>query len=182
MMNHRQITKLLFALSFIIFVSCQEEAVSTEPSVNQDDVAAAEALMTDFLEENGLKEEAAARGVNAYALTILACGDDDNLYYYTAPSGMQGYELLNEETVTASVEGGGYIFWYGAYNIKFLRGIEFDASSQSILGNIPDSWKNSKLWYVQIPEVSDATLKYDIIYQATKGGPTRLDPKIKVGQ
>ena len=180
MMNHRQITKLLFGLIIIFVLSCQEETSVSQLRVDQNDVAAAEALVSEFLEENGLKEDAEARGLNAYALTVLAC-DNDNLYYYTAPSGMQGYELLDEETVTASVHGGGYIFWYGAQGIKFLTGIEFDENSQSILENFPDAWKNSRLWYVQIPEVNDEILKYDIIYQTNKGnGPVRLDPKIRV--
>ncbi|MEL7006966.1 MAG: hypothetical protein AAFN93_30280 [Bacteroidota bacterium] len=95
--------------------------------------------------------------------------------------------IFIDETVTATVDEGGYVFWYAGGGVSDLIGIEFDASSREKLAGDPTGWVFHKFWVATVNQnTGDELLKYDILYQHFdddgESELIRLDPKIKVAE
>lgn len=173
--------QILLALSFLIIVfACQEENILNNSNDELDeDMLAASYLTNQYLGSIG------ARTDGETAITVLRY-ENGQLLYSTNTDTVEGYQVVSEETVTASLEPGEFMFWYSGGGLSHLNGIDFDDSSQEVLGDLPSEINPDLLWTITLPEVTDSTqqyLKYDIIYQfeGNTGPPIRLDPKIKVG-
>ena len=109
------------------------------------------------------------------------------LYYSTNTDMIKGYNVVNEETITAHVEPGAYIFWVTGSGVDYLDEIEFDVVAEYTLrGRNAEAGEEFKMWLVRIPEDieanEDGELKYDIVYgcKDNDGNPIRLDPKLKI--
>ncbi len=149
---------------------------------------AAEKLVDEYFEQLAVEHPEARRGRDwgsDRAITVLRYSKG-KLYFATNTDQVRGYREVNEETVTAFVDPGEYIFWYCGGGLSELVEIEFDQPSQAILVDFPEEIKVNKLWAVTVvpdDDMSGEQLKYDIIYQIRKnrgGDPIRLDPKIEI--
>lgn len=174
---------LLFALIFTSF-SCQESLVNEDIDLLDKDMTTAIQLADEYLKATNAREG------SGKCVTVLKYQDGKLLYASNTDSN-GGYEEVNEETVTASVTEGEYVFWFSGGGLTDLDGIEFDSLSQDELNELPEEINPDKMWVISIPE--DAALietndenisylKYDILYQHTDndGEVIRLDPKIQV--
>lgn len=168
-----------FLLLFIVF-ACQDDT-TTEVGVNEidEDMLAANQLANEYLATQGGRAEDIELSVTV--LKYL----DGQLYYDTNTDTIEGYQVITEETVTATVNPGELVFWYSGNGLSELDGIDFDSSSESFLGDDSDEIYQDVMWKIMLPEQTDPDqkfLKYDIIYQfeGNTGAPIRLDPKIRV--
>jgi len=169
---------LIVVISFFLFNSCQHQEINKNNEPEQD-MLKASAMAEDYLKNTNAR----TRG-HEIVVTVLAYSDG-KLYYATNKDNIRGYQEVTEETVTAIVEPGAYVFWFAGYGITYLDAIEFDEQSQSNLDN-SSQVSLGVMWTVSIPEdnVDAEYLKYDIVYQyrGNQGAPVRLDPKLRVNQ
>jgi hypothetical protein len=184
MKNLANIKNLFLAIfTALVFTSCIEEGGS--PIIDDTDdpyMAKAE----DFVDDYMTTQPSARGGKHRTSVTVLQYQDGE-LYYATNTDDIKGYHPVEEQTITAYVEPGEYMFWVTGKDVTYLDGIEFDVVAQNQMGpNHPADIANSKVWLVQIPEdietTEDGHLKYDIIYEykGNEGNPIRLDPKLKI--
>jgi hypothetical protein len=167
----------------VLFSSCiDEESVPNLDDSNDPDMAKAEKFVDEYM-----NSQPNARGHKHSTVVTVLRYHDGELYYSTNTDDIRGYHVVEEQTITAYVEPGEYMFWVTGQNVTYLDGIEFDILAQYQLGsNYPSDIANSNVWLVQIPEdietSEDGHLKYDIIYEykGNEGHPIRLDPKLKV--
>lgn len=171
---------LILAFLLIFTISCEEDI---QPQ-NEEDPYMEEAiqLADDYIESTGQ-----ARRSVRIAITVLQYYEG-KLYYATNTDNIRGYREVGEQTITAYVEPGEYMFWFTGAGVTELDGIEFDVVATYKLHNAPEEVNPAKLWLIQVPEDIETNdedeLKYDIIYQykGNEGNdPIRLDPKLKVG-
>lgn len=167
----------LFAFLFLN-IACQEIPVNEEIDQADEDMITANQLAKGYLNTTG------ARIGSEISLTVLKF-QEGKLLFGTDSDIFSGYEEINEETVTATVERGEYVFWYGGGGLSDLDGIVFDEESQLQLVDAPEEIFSGKMWVLTIPEdfdEEDGILKYDIVYDfpGNSGPPIRLDPKLKI--
>lgn len=178
MKNYRvHLKQLAFTLlSVFIFISCQEHSSSDDVTILDEDMIAATDLANDHLNSiDGRRNISGSVTVFRYI--------DGELKFATDTDNFATYQSVDEETVTASVEPGGYIFWYAGRGVTNLRGIEFDSDSRDKLNGDAREVLRNRLWYVKVPDnLTDLELKYDILYRCIKdrNNTIRLDPKIKI--
>lgn len=179
-MKHIQLVQLTLIISFfVLIVSCQEENDVVEIVQEDQDVLAAIKLADEYLS----KEK--ARFGDQKSIVVLKY-KDDQLLYATTRDNYKSYQVLEEQSVTALAKPGEYVFWYSGGGVTDLEGIEFDATSQAFLDNLPDEINADKMWVIRVPETYDTSneyLKYDIVYdfEGNTGAPIRLDPKLQIG-
>lgn len=174
---HSKQSLLIFAL-LLLTISCQESSVNDEIEIVDEDMTAGTALAEDYLNSSS------GRFGSAWSITVLKY-KDGKLLYATSSDDIRGYREITEETVTASLQPGGYMFWFSGGGVSDLESIVFDAASQQRLKVYPVEIKSGRLWVVQLQMDDDdkeSDLKYDIIYQfkGNEGAPIVLDPKIKI--
>ncbi len=182
-MKHQLCLKHLpFFLAFLfVFISCQEDPIQQEIDPLDEDMILATELAEEYL--NSLT----GRSNSDKSITVLKY-KDGKLLYYTNTDGGGGYKEVTEETVTATVHPGEYVFWFSGGGVTDLDGIDFEDASQ-----IPDEINPDMMWVIEVPdeyEIEDDGeedsyyFKYDIVYQykGNEGTPIRLDPKLKVTQ
>ncbi len=201
-MAYSKIPRLLVSISaLLLFYSCQENSESLDldslnPKVDYEMIQAlnlADAYLESITSKNG------RTGSTDRSVTNLKY-HNDNLVYKTNEI-TNGYDQIGEQTVSAFVIPGEYIFWHTGGGITDIVGIEFDSYSMQFLESEPIR-TSSQLWMVKIKsleedydddederdenddEDEDIHLKYDIIYKTKESGntPIRLDPKIKIRQ
>ncbi len=188
MTHHHPLKQLVVLAILLVFTfSCQEEGIIEDIDADKSYAEAAEDLVNGFFDDmaaDGTEASRleAARGRSNMAITILRY-KDGKLMYASNSDNIGGYNEVNEETVTAYIQPGGYVFWYAAGGLDFLDGIEFDAASQSQLREDPRNYISKRFWLIRIPDdISEGELlKYDILYKLRgRSGIIRLDPKIQV--
>lgn len=175
-----QIRKLTFIIVLLfIFGSCQEEALveDQEDLIDQDLISATE-LVDEYINASGARSDA-MRSI------IILRYEKGKLLYASSKNDFESYEELQEESVTAIVEPGEYVFWYSGQGVSDLDGVEFDKESQQLLTNYPEEVDAELLWVVRIPdqyEDANKSLKYDVIYdfEGNPGPAIRLDPKLQI--
>lgn len=173
---------IFFTFIFIVF-ACREEAFIEEADLVDEDLLAATQLADDYL----LKER--GRTSDERSITVFRYKDDE-VYFNTNTDSILEYQILTEESVTANVSYGEYIFWYSGGGMSDLDGIEFDSVSEEFLEEFPEEINYDKMWVIKMPEKDEVeadgevVLKYDILYQyrGYEGEPIRLDPKIRVDE
>lgn len=171
---------LSIASIFLILLACQEEQITDTKSIGSDkDILAANELVNAYLSKSGARTDAKKS-------IIILRYEEGKLVYATSENNYASYEDLKEESITAIVEPGEYVFWYSGEGVSELDGVEFDKESQSVLGNYPEEINATLLWAVVMPDQFDATnnfLKYDVIYdyEGNTGPIIRLDPKLQLG-
>lgn len=173
-----KLRQFLFLTITIMLIACQEDSVKEETDLLDKDMIDANRLADEYLTST------VGRASAERSITVMKF-IDGKLYFGTNTDDVHGYEEITEETITAYVEPGEYIFWYSGGGLSDLDGIVFDEESMLQLVDAPDEVNADKMWVVSIPEdfeEEDGILKYDIIYQykGHEGAPIRLDPKIKV--
>ncbi len=175
MTNYQQLSKQsFFAFAFLLLtLSCQEDPLDDEVNVDEDMLAATK-LADEYLSSSS------GRNGSEKAITVLKF-KDGKLLYATNTDDNKGYQEVTEETITATVEPGEYVFWYSGGGVTDLDDIDFEDPTQ-----LPDEINPDKMWVIAVPEDIDdddeVYLKYDIVYQhkGNNGAPIRLDPKIKI--
>lgn len=180
-MKNQQLTNtlLLFFALPLLFVSCLNDA-SPDVDLADEDMLHAIDLADQYLISAG------GRGDDDKAVTVLKFNGDELQFHTNGET--NGYEETGEQSITAEVVPGEYIFWYGGGGITDLEGIEFDGAAQAYLVDDPDEIHDDKMWVIKIPEHDDDDddddvlfLKYDIIYKHKETNTLiRLDPKLKV--
>ena len=174
--------------------SCQENEIS-ELELADKEILEAEQAMEAYV-ESAIANTSDGRLRNRWfnskrCITVLKWkeGNDDEpgqLLYNTNRDDIRGFRPVDEQTVTAIVEPGEFIFWYAGAGVRELSGIEFVPDSQSNLGELPTDLRRFRLWFVYIPnDIESEELKYDILYRLRDGDdddedPIRLDPKITI--
>lgn len=171
---------LIAATSFLLVYGCNETSLKEIESPDEDMLVATE-MAESYLNSTG------ARGGYQLAITILKY-KDGKLYFHTNTNGYPGFQEITEESITAEVGPGEFVFWFAGSGLASLNGIEFDQQSQSQLYELPEETNADRMWMINVPITSDMAdgtlLKYDILYKI-KGGDgslIRLDPKVKVDQ
>ena len=183
----------LFLIAMILTIGCQEDH-QTEKEIDQidlsnkfdEDMINATKLVDQHLAETGARTSSSDAFVAVTVIKLI----DDKLYYATNTGIFEGYQEITEETVTATMASGGYVYWYKGSGLSDLEQIDFDPVSESYLGDDSNEIYQDFLWTINIPEENAAEpdeagnvyLKYDIVYDypGNTNGPIRLDPKIKV--
>ncbi|MFY0686196.1 MAG: hypothetical protein JXQ90_03475 [Cyclobacteriaceae bacterium] len=171
----------LFPALFLVFALSCQDAIQSEIEVEDKDMIEATNLADDYLAQSN------ARSGYRMAVTVLRY-IDDKLMFATNTDDLRGYHEVNEETITAYVKPGEYIFWFAGGGVSDLEGIEFDNVSRTLLYEGPSETNPDRMWLIHIPEEGigneDGILKYDIIYEykGNDGEYIRLDPKLKVTQ
>lgn len=193
-MNKMKIRGYLYLLiALLIFNSCSLESEDELEEKQDIDMINATLLVEDFFQklqkEEGHSSARTSEEISSqeYCLTVLQywkgfSGIPGKLFFDTNNDHVWFYQEVNEQTVTAEVKPGQYVFWYAGSGLKQVEGIDFDAQAQEILDNLPFEYEQDQMWYLKVPETHDGTvLKYDIVYQV-EGENTiiRLDPKLKV--
>ncbi len=186
MINYQPLTRqlLLFASVIFISISCHDNTLEEDLELVDRDMIAATKLVEEYLSVTK------GRGNAEASITVLKYQNGKLLFLSNTDDNF-GYTELNEESVTATVESGDYVFWFSGGGVSDLDGIEFDEESQRKLMDSPSEVFSNKLWVIEIEEEEsdddddeddDRFLKYDIIYQfkGNNGPPIRLDPKIKI--
>jgi len=182
---------LLFSILFVA-IACQDEKLeeNIEP-VDQDMIDAIELADRYLNSSNGRTFGNARRSI-----TVLQYVDGV-LYFNTNTDDVPGYQVVEETSITAYAEPGEFVFWYSGGGVTNLGEIDFDATAEDFLENLPDEVDDGHMWVIRIPEESDddddddededddsdeiIQLKYDIVYEtATSVGSIRLDPIIKL--
>ncbi|MCP4456877.1 MAG: hypothetical protein GY816_02450 [Cytophagales bacterium] len=176
-------SQLLILFTFLFTISCQEDSLNKEIDMADEDMIKATELAETYLNSSNAR----VGWDTEKAITVLKF-KDDKLLYATNTDHHIGYREVTEETITAYVDPGEFIFWYSGGGISDLDGIEFDDDSQFLLDGLPEEINVDLMWVIHIPEDigedDNINLKYDIIYQfkGNVGLPIKLDPKIKVNQ
>lgn len=168
---------LLF--SFIL-LACQDSDLDEINDIQEEDL--------DMIEGHAAMEEYFSNTRADYTdkdMTILRCNKHGELFFKT--NTFKGsYESIDERTVTARSQAGGFVFWRAGSRVDELNKIILSDKSQQDLGNsTPFEVKEDELWALWIPANIDPSvkaLKYDIIYTNDLGERVRLDPKIKIEQ
>lgn len=176
---HQHLKNAIVVLTITSLIFACSESPSDELAVQDEDMTTAIALADDYLNESN------ARFGSFKSVTVLNYVDG-KLYFATNSDDINGYQEINEETITAQVKPGEFIFWFAGKGMKEIVGIEFDAVSESSLISQPFPFSKSKIWVTSIDEnVSVGTaLKYDILYKIRGGDGSTiiLDPKIRISQ
>lgn len=168
------------ALIFSLFlIACQEDSLIEDPKLIDEDLAAATLIADEYFNEfKGRTSSSSER-----AITILK-HKDGQIYFNTNTDDIEGYQVVTETTVTAYVEPGEFIFWYRGGGLDDLENVDFDKDAEAYLDQLPDEYKEDKMFVLQVPLESDSTieLKYDIVYESkdNPGVVIRLDPKVVV--
>lgn len=183
---------LVAACVFFVFHSCE---------LNQDPIVVADELEIDFSEAEQLVEEFyqtevashtdqnARRGAIRFdkSITVLKYkkgrnGEPGTLLFNTNKDRIRGYQPVTEETITAIITPGEYVFWFAGGGLDHIEGIDFDDESEQELDDLPEDYQKSRIWYIKVPDdIDETTLKYDILYQIRGASDIiRLDPKLKV--
>ncbi|NQZ75020.1 MAG: hypothetical protein HRT61_02765 [Ekhidna sp.] len=198
----KKIALVLAGISMVIF-ACQEQELTQQTDVIDQDLTEASSLVDDFLKKEG------GRRNQSYSITVFKYMDGE-VYFDTNRDDYEGYQVLGEESITAVVDYGEWIFWYSGSGMSELDGVEFDAMAEKFLRVFPEEINFGRLWLLRVPtreevaanqeedydtEEGDETddeedsyddkevlLKYDILYQydGYTGESIRLDPKIRV--
>ena len=167
----------LLALFLFCTLACQDQVDPTDSDVIDEDMIEATRLADEYLTNTAGKSGADR------SITVLKY-KSGKLYYHTNNGYTQGYEEVDESTVTATVAAGDYVFWYSGGGVTDLDGIEFDAASQQQLNSNPEEINYDKMWVIPTPEnaAPGTILKYDIVYdyKGNDGPIVRLDPKIQI--
>ncbi|WP_436514932.1 hypothetical protein [Ekhidna sp. To15] len=169
------------AFLFVIFlIACQEDSIIEEVELVDEDMIAATQLADEYFNDPKAKREKGER-----AITILKY-EDGNIYFNTNTDDVDGYQIVEETTITAHVEPGEFVFWYRGGGLDDLEEVDFDEDAEAYLDELPDEYKKDKMWVLHIPSDYDPEhneLKYDIVYESKddKGVVVRLDPKIRIG-
>lgn len=159
-----------------LFLSCSDDSSNINIDSIDSDMIAATLLADEVV------HSMSGRSYTARSVTVLRY-KDGKLTFSTNSDEIKGYSEVLEESITATVEAGDYIFWYCGAGLSELAGIEFDASSMRRLVDGPIELKESKMWMLKVPEdvkEEDGLLKYDIVYSFKGGDLIVLDPKIKI--
>lgn len=163
----------------VLFLSCQEDSLSTELIKQDQDMLKAESLADQYLSQatpNGRSS------IPSSAVTVLTL-QENGLYYITNTDTIGIYNEVREETITAFTNPGDVIFWYAGEGIGDLEGIEFDKASLALLDEAPEEIYPNLMWKVTMPDTiasEGITLKYDILYKTSDSTEViRLDPKLK---
>lgn len=172
--------KQLAFFSVLLLIACQEDSL-IEEEIFDEDLAAATILADQYFTDFGGR----SNGDYERAITILKYKDGE-IYYNTNTDDINGYQVVTETTITAFVEPGEYIFWYRGGGLDALEEVDFDEDAEAYLDQLPDEYKDDKMWVLQVPTDYDPEhdeLKYDIVYESkdNTGVIIRLDPKIKIG-
>jgi len=178
MMRNLHAKQLLLAIFGIILFGCSENPGVIQLPDDDVDAVAAQQLTADYFNETG------ARSSAGYAIIVLKY-EEDKLMYLSSDHPEMDYQEVNEETITASVDEGGFVFWYAGGGVSDLLGIEFDKESSKSLQGKPEGWYYEKLWLIQVKKNTKSEhLKYDIIYKYfDEDGESeliRLDPKVRI--
>ncbi|MEQ9468731.1 MAG: hypothetical protein RLN88_15080 [Ekhidna sp.] len=168
-----------FALIIIfILIACREDSMeSPDDGIDHDMIAA-----TDLAEEY-LQSKGGRFGKSDKAITVLKY-KDGALLFDTNTDDHEGYQVVEETSITANVDPGDYIFWFAGGGLSEVDEIDFDGEAQEILGTLPVDFVPQKMWIIRVPSDLDqpSMLKYDIVYVPRETGiQIRLDPKISVG-
>ena len=162
----------------LILLSCQDTDIESKSLVDTD-MEQAIVLADDYL---------ATSRTEATDLDVTVIKYSSDLTYKTNTI-TNGYDVIEETTVTAVSKPGGYIFWFAGGGVKYLHSIEMDEASAAALGNdLPFEVIPGDLWALWIPldiledvkEDEEFHLKYDIVYTNKEGDIIRLDPKIQI--
>ncbi len=185
MRHHHQLRQLaLLATILMLTFACQEETNLLDTQSDELDLATAEGLVQDYFNHLVAEDPSSASRVESmsYNPVVTILKYENGQLLYRTPSEGGGFMEVNEETVTANVGSGEFVFWYAGAGLSFLDGIEFDSLSSSVLNEAPTSYITPEFWLVGIPEdASGNILKYDILYTLDGDNEViRLDPKIQV--
>ena len=165
--------KLSAALSLFLLLGCQESEVAPDLLEDQD-MTAAWAKTNEYLSSSRTE---------ATDVDVTVIKYENDLAYKTNEVTGE-YEPINEETITAETQPGGYIFWFAGGGVVSLEDIEFDEASEALLqGYLPFEVIDGFMWALYIPYdfgEEHAELKYDIVYENQAGEIIRLDPKLQV--
>ncbi len=177
-MKTLKIKQLVF-LCVIFLISCQEDKLTEQPEIIDEDLAEATLIADEYFVEKGGRT-----GSDERSITILKF-KDGNIYYNTNTDDIDGYQIVTETTITAYVEPGEYVFWYRGGGLDDLEDVDFDEDAEEYLDELPDEYKDDKMWVLKVPEDYDPAhdeLKYDIVYESkdNKGVVVRLDPKLQI--
>ena len=169
-------------------LSCQENSVDELSQLNPEQLAA-EKLVEKYFASEEVRAGFNARGEDInewssrYTLTMFRL-DDDEIEYSTNSDDVDGWEEVEEYTVTGYVEPGDLLFWYASKGMALMRtnGIDFDAEALKVLREAPKEFEKDRFWVVRVPLDADSNeLKYDIVYRSEDSDESvRLDPKIRV--
>lgn len=168
------------ALIFSLFlIACQEDSLIEDPTLIDEDLAAATLLADEYFNEFKGRTNGSER-----AITILKY-KDGQIYFNTNTDDVDGYQVVTETTVTAYVEPGEFVFWYRGGGLDDLEEVDFDEDAEAYLDQLPDEYKEDQMFVLQMPHESDSStieLKYDIVYESKDepGVVVRLDPKVVV--
>ena len=190
MKSPNQLIALLFiGAALLVTNSCQEDTVLQEqPEVDDDMATAIQLIDIEFPDLLGSDNDRRTKWKDSKrCITVLKYqkgkkGNPGQLMFDTNRDNYEGFQPIDELTVTAVAEPGEYVFWYRGGGLKYLKGIEFEPASEAMLDDLPSDFREDRIWYVQMPElIPDGTeLKYDILYQLKKSNEIiRLDPKLR---
>lgn len=170
--------QIVLAFSILFFFgACQELPENGEIELEDEDMIAATELANEYL--------GTTRGNFNGDLSVTVIKLEDGILKFgTDSDAINDYQEITEETITATVVPGEYVFWFCGGGLSDLGGIEFDESSMLQLVDAPSEIYDGKMWVLTIPEdiPEDGILKYDIVYQypGNPGPPIILDPKLKL--
>ncbi|MEO9483383.1 MAG: hypothetical protein ABJG47_08065 [Ekhidna sp.] len=166
----------IFVLSLI---ACQEDPLIEKIDPIDEDLEEATLLADEYFNDIGGRANTDERSI-----TILKY-IDGQILFNTNTDTISGYQVVTETTITACVVPGEYVFWYRGGGLDDLEGVDFDEDAEAYLNQLPDEYKEDKMWVLKVPDEFDPEhdeLKYDIVYESkdNEGVVIRLDPKIQV--
>lgn len=167
----------ILVLPLIIF-SCQEDELIDSTDQLDQDMAAASDMAANYLGSKGGRAEDAERSITVLRFV------KGKLFFDTNTDDYEGYQEIEETSVTAYAEPGEYVFWYSGDGVTDLEEIDFDETAEDFLESLPDEIDPDRMWVMQVPLNSQKSvefLKYDIVYETENSQfPIRLDPKIQI--
>lgn len=172
--------KQLALIFSLMLIACQEDNIVENPQPVDEDLEAASEIVNEYFNEVGGRSSG-----TQFAITILQY-NDGQIYFNTNTDDIEGYQIVNETTVTANVKPGDFVFWYRGNGLLDVGDIDFDDQSESYLAQKPSEYLDL-LWVLQVPfdfDTEHDELKYDIVYESkdNEGVVIRLDPKIEIDE
>lgn len=173
-MKDLRLKHFAFLFSFLL-LACEDTDLATIEEQGDPDMEEAWALVDDYFQ---------SANVSSTDTDVTVLKYNDELQYKTNTI-IGTYEPIDEQTITAMSEPGGWVFWYAGGGVKELISIEMNPASQAILGeHYPHSIVWGQQWGLWIPWWIDSNvvneLKYDIVYKTWDDEVVRLDPKIQI--
>ncbi|WP_258099771.1 hypothetical protein [Marinoscillum pacificum] len=180
---------IIVLILFSCLLSCKDNDFPMVIEEVDHDMESATELVDSYLSTtygssntNGRAEDAIDKIKKSITVIKFHKGE---LVYNTNTDSINGYQKIEETTITASVMPGEMIFWFSGAGINSLDSIDFDDQSLEFLDDLPSEIKDYKMWVVQVPDDYDSDhnmLKYDIVYESKDyaGVKVRLDPKIQI--